>query len=409
LSPANSWRLIEEFPDGIIMIDSHICKKTKVPTHTLDREGKAAVAFGYANARDHVTKLKLSNGNIQRVVGFPLFSADEAPKVDGTQQYSDSDQSKRFDRGPIWQNNSCALDSVFLVMLMLDMGRCKADQLSGDLLREIQLPISQTVLSIIRKPWSALTSQQIMQLRDIVRHELYALNQTKYPLGRLHGVSTMFDDLTACVPQCHATYAVVSRCCSASQWQYKSRRDGTIRTFRVNGLNVPHEMAHLVTEAETFQQAVQMLLGPCPDPNEMAKELQCSVCKKLAAAPQQMKVIVDRPPFTLTFRDFSMTGDNGYGKEGMYEDLVLTFQEVSKTGSLKEAQTRYVCWGCIFLLNGDHFVVVVNKAARSGKSEFVFYNGMKLGGKVQPVKGSFRGFARRENYLLALLIYVRIA
>ncbi len=64
LSPANSWRLIKEFPDGIIMINSYICKKTKVLTYTLDREGKAAVAFGYTNAQDHVTKLKLLNRNI---------------------------------------------------------------------------------------------------------------------------------------------------------------------------------------------------------------------------------------------------------------------------------------------------------------------------------------------------------
>ncbi len=50
----------------------------------LDREGKAAVVFGYTNAQDHVTKLKLLNRNIQRVVGFPLFLADKVPKVNRT-------------------------------------------------------------------------------------------------------------------------------------------------------------------------------------------------------------------------------------------------------------------------------------------------------------------------------------
>lgn len=37
-------------------------------------------------------------------------------------------------------------------MLMLDMGRCKADQISESLLREIQIAVWQTVLSIIEKP-----------------------------------------------------------------------------------------------------------------------------------------------------------------------------------------------------------------------------------------------------------------
>lgn len=83
---------------------------------------------------------------------FPAVSADVAHNVDGTQQFSASDQNKRFDRGPRWQRSSCALDSVLLIMLMLDMGRCKADQISESLLREIQIAVWQTVLSIIEKP-----------------------------------------------------------------------------------------------------------------------------------------------------------------------------------------------------------------------------------------------------------------
>ncbi len=50
-----------------------------------------------------------------------------------------------------------------------------------------------------------------------------------------------------------------------------------------------------------------------------------------------MKVIVNCPLFILIFCDFSIKGNNRYNKEEIYKDLVLTFQEVSKTGLLKEA------------------------------------------------------------------------
>jgi len=90
----------------------------------------------------------------------------------------------------------------------------------------------------------------------------------------------------------------------------------------------------------------------------------------------------------------------------MYEDLVLKFMQASPEG-LGEVELRYSCWGCIFCVNGNHFVAVVNVAARSGGSDFVFYDGMVERGRVQPVGKSFVDYAKQKNYLLSLLIYVQ--
>ena len=90
-------------------------------------------------------------------MGFPVVSEDVAHNVDRMQQFSALDKNRRFDFGPSWEMNSFSLDSIFLVMLILDMGRCKADQISESLLREIQprkiqIQVLQTILSIIKKP-----------------------------------------------------------------------------------------------------------------------------------------------------------------------------------------------------------------------------------------------------------------
>jgi hypothetical protein len=404
LTPANCYRLIEEFPDGIISL-ANICEKTKVPHRVLDAEGRAALAFGVTRKYFVTVTFKLPGGKTQTVLGFPLVSGDVAYKVDGTQPFSATDQGDRFERGPRWRNNSCAIDCVLLVMLMLDMGRCRADQVSEDLLREIHTPLSQTALSVIKKPWSLLLTREITQLRDVVRTELAAFNDVRYRTGGLHGVVSMFDDLTASVAQCQATWATISRCCAAGGWNFKTHSNGQVKATRT-GLHIPLELTPQMEQAETFQATIQLLLGPFPDRSKRASTLHCAKCKGSGPAPEQMRIIVDRPPPTLKFSDFNMKGPNGYGKEGMYEDLVVTFQGTTSTGAVEGVAVRYACWGCIFCVNGNHFVVVVNRAARSGGSDFVFYDG-RIREALQPIAGSFLDFARRDNFLLGLMLYVQ--
>ncbi len=368
----------------------------------------AAIAFGCSNVRVSSIQIRTANG-IQEILGFPDVPVHDAYQVDGTQQYSSLDQNNRFDHGPAWKNNSCALDSVLLVLLMLDMGRCQADQVWEGLLRE-QTPnqLSLTAMFIIRKPWSILTRGEITSLRNILRQGLYTYNPREYPLGAFHSATSIFDILTPCFPQVLATWAVVARCCPAGAWLWKTRSDGSIKLLRLNGLYVPLEMCPSLADATTFEQQVQLLLSPGPDNSPVANALpRCEACKHLApaSASQQQKVILDRPPFTLTFRDFSLKG----GKEGMYESIDLTFVTPSEAGKFRQIRTRYACWGCIFRVHQDHFVVVVNRAARSAGFNLVFYDGMAQGGKLQPVTETFQDFASRKSYELSVLIYVRIA
>jgi hypothetical protein len=101
-------------------------------------------------------------------------------------------------------------------MLMLNIGRYKANQVFKDLLREIHTLLSQIALSVIKKPWSLLLTREITQLQDVVRIKLIAFNNVKYRTSGLHGVVSMFNDLIASVAQCQATWATISQCYIAS-------------------------------------------------------------------------------------------------------------------------------------------------------------------------------------------------
>lgn len=325
-------------------------------------------------------------------------------KVDGTQAYSDTDQSRRFNSGPTWAQNSCALDSILVLMLLLDMGRCRVDQMSEALQQanQAQAQLASTAMAIIRKPWSVLTTKDITGLRDVVREGLHSYDRGLYPIGGLHAATSIFDLLTLYSPQCFATWAVIIRCCPASQWMWKTQRDGSVKAHRLNGLYVPVEMVSFLAEATTFAQQVQMLLSPYPAESSTAKSPSPSgACKHSAPTAQQQKVLLDRPPPTLTFRDFQ----GGPGKPGMYQDVTLRFLKWSGAG-FEHMQAKYTCWGCVYCINGNHFIVVINKAARQGGSDFICYDGMARP-NVKDVKESFEDFAQK-GHIIALLIYVRI-
>jgi hypothetical protein len=96
---ANSCSLLEEFPNGIIPLNRNICALTQAPDHEIEQEGKAAVAFGVSVIRASSIRVR-SGGKIKEILGFPDVLVQDAYRVDGTQQYSEWDQSRRFNRGP---------------------------------------------------------------------------------------------------------------------------------------------------------------------------------------------------------------------------------------------------------------------------------------------------------------------
>jgi hypothetical protein len=53
--------------------------------------------------------------------------------------------------------------------------------------------------------------------------------------------------------------------------------------------------------------------------------LHYAKCKGLGPILEQMRIIINCPPPTLKFNDFNIKGPNGYKKEGIYKDLVVTF------------------------------------------------------------------------------------
>lgn len=364
--------------------------------------------MGYSDARVAVVRIP-TKSKVEEVLGLPDQPVEQGWRVDGTQPFSPTDQAARFRRGPRWADNSCAVDAVLMIALFLEAGRCRVDQVWEGFLRRGNRA-AHTLLGVIRKPWSRLQPDDIDQLRDLLRVELQKLNPQHHTIGKFQAVSTVLDDLAACVPQLHATWGTVVRCCPEGSWQWRLNQDGSLRQVCVLGLQATLEQEARMQGATDTQHAVQILLDPNPDATSIARKYagRCTACTR-ADGPRQCQrkqVIIDRPPPTLVLKKtFEMTSGTGFLK-GLCEDLTLDFAVLGRTG-LDLLKTQYCFWGCILFQGGNHFAVGINLAARLGGSKLVLYESMRDQGMVTPVHGSWEDFLRRGKYGMSMPIYVR--
>jgi len=407
--PANHHSLLIEFPDGIIPIDRETYIKTSVSIDELKSRDLPELC---SPVRVSPIVLRTASGVFESI-GFPNVPVVDAHKVDGIQPSSSADQLFRFTSGPRWNLNSCALDSVFYLLLTLEMGRCQSDQVHESFLRKERNYFSLTAMSILRKPWASLAYREKMQLRDVLRGLFQAWKPKVYGNGNFVGVSEIFDQLAACSGQFSATYATLVRCCHAGQWCWVLRPAQDYPAFYVElGKYVSLELMPAIAEAPTFEQQIQILFNTYPFRRSSGKNLKrCKSCKDSGNPPEQQKVVLDRPPYTLVFHDFHDTGSDGAfqaQKPGMYVNINLVFQQLTPKGKLVRITAQYAFWGAIFCQNKSHFVAVVNLKAREHVMEYCLYDGMKNGGEIQVMDESIFEFARKPSNTLQMLFYVRV-
>jgi hypothetical protein len=68
-----------------------------------------------------------------------------------------------------------------------------------------------------------------------------------------------------------------------------------------------------------------LLLSPFLNRLKRASTLYYIKYKGLSLILKQIRIIINCFPLTLKFNNFNIKGLNGYKKEGMYKDLVITF------------------------------------------------------------------------------------
>jgi hypothetical protein len=402
----NGCSLIDRFPDGVITIDKTLVEGVGVPVSTLRNEGKLARKFGCSNQRVLITRIRTITGD-ERIFGLPDLPLKDSWRVDGIHQFSLVDQADRFNRGPRWSNNSCALDCVLFVLVALDAGRCMADQVWEHFPQRANDP-ARAVLTAIQKPWSILSSKDINRLRDKLQGELYKLDPLRHVIGKYQAASLVFDNLAACIPQFHATWGTVVRCCSEGSWQWQLVKKGSIKQVCSIGLVATIAQEARMQEAKDVESAVQLLLDPYPDDSTVTSKMieRCKRCTYSQNVPQRQKVVLDRPPPTLILKNFQTVASFGL-KSGLFDDLGLNFR-VCLAGGVDTIETRYVFWGCILLQGGNHFVVCFNRALRTRGVDFVIYDGMLRKGEVTQIVGSLEEFVRKGQYGMNMPLYVRV-
>jgi hypothetical protein len=276
---------------------------------------------------------------MNKIQGLPDLPIAECGKVDGIQPFSQTDQAKRLNQGPRWHNNSCAIDCALFLLLSLDAGRCQADQVSDGVLQQ-QNDAAKTILSVIRKPWSRLSPNDIDKMRDIIREELQRLDSDRYRIGDFQAVSAVLEDLAASAPQFWATWGTMVQCCPNGVWQWRLNRNGLIKKSCQMGLHMSHDLVNELQEAADIQHLLNPTLDLSTNTAQYARRCTrgCS-----EGGPQTQRVLLDRPPPTLVLKGIERS--EGFLK-GLFNDLNLEFKICTARG-LQVISTRYVFWACI--------------------------------------------------------------
>ncbi|MCJ1384467.1 antigen identified by monoclonal antibody Ki-67 [Xylographa soralifera] len=92
-------------------------------------------------------------------------------------------------RGPVWQANSCALDTVLVVAKLLDIGRIREDtglETWQEFLGQRDA-FGQDCLRIFREPWDILTAAESIRRRDEFYHQAIEVSKSRGALARLKG------------------------------------------------------------------------------------------------------------------------------------------------------------------------------------------------------------------------------
>lgn len=355
--------------------------------------------------RSSSTRVRVGDKNTV-LMGFPDVPVSNYHRINRTQLYSRQDQARRYTYGPAWQDNSCAMDSVLIILLLLDAGRVQADQISELLYKKSPAEdLSRVVMNIIRKPWGSLLRGDRIKLRDVVRNGLAGCDPQVFELASYQGADSIWNTLATSIPQCLATYGKLVRCCPKGFWSWRIR-NGALRTVVYNSLSLTTDMVEFATRAPTFSAQVQLLLNPRPADNVSRHIPRCKSCKASEPAPQHQLVLLDRPPPTLALQNFTFGDDHSLA--GIFDEIQLTFTAVGPDGMPTTITASYACHSVIFCLRSNHFVTLINKAARIGGANLVLYNDMARDGQLLAVSEDFKDYAGKTGYRVQLLVYVRL-
>lgn len=287
-------------------------------------------------------------------------------------QRGEHDTERRYQYGPRWFRNSCAVDCAVVSAIMLDIGRLRVDQISPASYEKLNIEAA-LLRRIVSKPWGLLSDEQRFHLREVLRHHLETANPVDFPLNAYQPVGDVLAHVFDRLPQMSWTSCRGLVCCDG-----RLQADKLVRVRRRAGFVLLFASGDEYTVGEKLQYE---RLDPSSNPEEQrSTDVLCNFEGNCARVLSPLMVVLDRLPPTLFIR-------LGPIPEGNNRTLRHMFDRINIRCNTPHGLTAvsYLPMGCIFLTGGNHFILRWQITAR-GVDIFMEYDGM-LSAKFVKVQG----------------------
>lgn len=104
----------------------------------------------------------------------------EWEQIEWTVLQNEEDQALRYNVGPEWSANYCAVDCTLFTAIMLGVARVQIDQIAVTAYHKIPLP-SKAIRIIIHRLWGTLTPNKHVKMRNSLRDVLFNFNKELFP------------------------------------------------------------------------------------------------------------------------------------------------------------------------------------------------------------------------------------
>lgn len=295
---------------------------------------------------------------------------DTWARVDGRVSPKSRDTRDRYNAGPVWWKNSCAIDVVIFCGLRLDAGRIEADQIRfGDM--EQLPPPAKKFRDIMLEHWGTVDSKKRSQLRDDLRRSLVREVKHFGGMTAAHPIETVVLECFRDLPQSTYTDVPAFMCCDEKPWVVSRDFHYQKRSFFEIG-------EHTLTSGGTIQGVLKNHFARC-DATVVSSSPACSNGVTCSRRHEKVITVIDRMPPVLVV---GLPGHFTPSREKKHRALTELHFDVQILHSRERVE--YVPIGCIVYdpsMSPGHFTARW-KAERHDDEGDLSYDGMKNEGRA---------------------------
>ena len=291
----------------------------------------------------------------------------------------DSDRALIYDlrgRGPVWNNQSCAWDSLIVAAQLLRIDAVVVKNRLGDAVRRDR----KCFLDLTLTDWSRLTMEESVKERDnfidIYAEEYNQRHDRIYERGKAQPVGNLWEDITADFSEFSFQRRKVSENCRCSNQRprYGIEKATSAIMLTLDQIKKLQEVVHgsgPVNLSMVLDEYFGTTTSPCNNCNSGNRTVFHGIVGGLPDI-----LAVQLPSERLEFGNLTATVD-------------FTYQTVSGDGDSPESTSRQATYrwlGGVFVRdlgnNNTHFSVFWDVQREGEEGKFTYYDGMRDGGMI---------------------------